>query len=135
MSTTNPLADAKSTCDGLQRLIRKLNVAAADLDKSGGSAYELRALLASTHTCLSTLSQQIDVLGTSQAATADDAVAAENAISSERTTRSREKVMSIRHASEHKANKDSSHQGDLHQELEQTENTDLPIEKTVRAQG
>lgn len=62
MSSTKKIAEAKTTCEGLHRLVRKLNVAAVDLDKSGGSAYELIALLASTHTCVSSLSNQLDAL-------------------------------------------------------------------------
>jgi len=56
------ITEAKTTCDGLHRLIRKLNVAAVDLDKSGGSAYELIALLASAHACVSSLNTQLDDL-------------------------------------------------------------------------
>jgi len=56
------IAEAKTTCDGLHRLIRKLNAAAVDMDKSGGSAYELTGLLASAHTCVNSLSTQLDEL-------------------------------------------------------------------------
>lgn len=62
MSSEKRITDAKTTCDGLHRLVRKLNVAAVDLDKSGGSAYDLIALLASTRTCVSSLSVQLDAL-------------------------------------------------------------------------
>jgi ABC-type transporter Mla subunit MlaD len=62
MSSTKKISAAKTTCDGLHRLVRKLNVAAVDLDKSGGSAYELMALLASTHACVNSLSSQLDDL-------------------------------------------------------------------------
>ena len=43
------LEEAKSTCNGLHHLMRRLNGAAVDLDKGGESAHELLALLA---TCL-----------------------------------------------------------------------------------
>lgn len=62
MSSTKKLTDAKTTCDGLHRLVRRLNVAADDLDKQGVSAYELIALLASTHSCVSSLSTQLEEL-------------------------------------------------------------------------
>lgn len=62
MSSTKKIAEAKTTCEGLHRLVRKMNVAAGDLDKNGGSAYELIALLASTHTCVSSLSNQLEAL-------------------------------------------------------------------------
>ncbi len=62
MPPIKKITEARTTCDGLHRLIRKLNVAAVDLDKSGGSAYELIGLLASTHACVSSLSTQLDDL-------------------------------------------------------------------------
>ena len=54
------IEEAKSTCDGLHRLMRRLNGAAVDLDKGGASAHELMALLASTNECISNLSTQLD---------------------------------------------------------------------------
>ena len=54
------IEEALSTCDGLHRLVRRLNGAAVDLDKSGASTYELLALLASTTDCISNLSAQLD---------------------------------------------------------------------------
>lgn len=54
------IEEARSTCDGLHRLIRRLNGAAVDLDKGGASTYELLALLASTTECISNLSAQLD---------------------------------------------------------------------------
>ena len=65
MPPIKKITEAKTTCDGLHRLIRKLNVAAVDLDKSGGSAYELIGLLASTHACVSSLSTQLDDIANS----------------------------------------------------------------------
>jgi len=76
MSQIKKIAEAKTTCDGLHRLIRKLNVAAVDLDKSGGSAYELAGLLASAHACVSSLSTQLD--GLANDARADQPVYAES---------------------------------------------------------
>ena len=54
------LEDAISTCDGLHRLMRRLNGAAADVGKGGGSTYELHALLATTSECVCNLSAQLD---------------------------------------------------------------------------
>ena len=54
------LEEAISTCDGLHRLMRRLNGAVVDVDKGGESAYELLALLASTNECISNLSAQLD---------------------------------------------------------------------------
>jgi hypothetical protein len=54
------LEEAITTCDGLHRLMRRLNGAAVDLDKGGESAHELLALLASTNECVSNLSAQLD---------------------------------------------------------------------------
>ncbi|MEM7257016.1 MAG: hypothetical protein AAF404_06475 [Pseudomonadota bacterium] len=54
------IEEAISTCDGLHRLMRRLNGAAVDLDKGGQSAHELLALLASTNECVSNLSAQLD---------------------------------------------------------------------------
>ena len=82
MSPTKKLTEAKTTCDGLHRLVRKLNVAADDLDKNGISAYELIALLASTHSCVSSLSTQLDEL----AADVELAVDVEPAASAESPT-------------------------------------------------
>ena len=62
MSSTKKLIEAKATCDGLHRLVRQLNVAADDLDKHGVSSYELIALLASTHSCVNSLSTQLEEL-------------------------------------------------------------------------
>lgn len=70
MSSTKKISEAKTTCDGLRRLVRKLNVAAVDLDKSGGSAYELMALLASTHACVNSLSSQLEELASEETALA-----------------------------------------------------------------
>lgn len=56
------LEEAKSTCDGLHRLMRRLNGAATDLDKDGESAHEILALLASTNDCISNLKAQLDSL-------------------------------------------------------------------------
>lgn len=62
MPPEKKIAEAKSTCDGLRRLVRKLNIAAVDLDKSGGSTHDLIALLATTQSCVSSLSTQLDSL-------------------------------------------------------------------------
>jgi len=128
MPSTKPLADAKSTCDGLQRLVRKLNIAAVDLDKSGGSAYELIALLASTHTCLSTLSNQIDVLGNTQLSPAQ---APTSETTPDDTNDNNNKVMSIHQANEHRIARDSSDQDNM----ETDQSADVLFEKTYRAQG
>jgi len=128
MPSTKPLADAKSTCDGLQRLVRKLNIAAVDLDKSGGSAYELIALLASTHTCLSTLSNQIDVLGNTQLSPAQTPT---SETTPDDTNDNNNKVMSIHQANEHRIARDSSDQDNM----ETDQSADVLLEKTYRAQG
>ena len=59
---TSKIDDAKTTCEGLQHLIRRLNGAAVDLDKGGESAHELLALLATTTHCINNLSSQLDSL-------------------------------------------------------------------------
>lgn len=59
---TSKIDDAKTTCEGLQHLIRRLNGAAVDLDKGGESAHELLALLATTNTCINNLSSQLNSL-------------------------------------------------------------------------
>lgn len=56
------IEEAQSTCDGLHRLIRRLQGAADDLDKGGESAHELLALLASTNVCINNLSKQLRAL-------------------------------------------------------------------------
>ncbi|OED36776.1 hypothetical protein AB833_25525 [Chromatiales bacterium (ex Bugula neritina AB1)] len=60
--TKSSFGEARSTCDGLQRLIRQLNGAAADVDQGGASAYELLALLATTNECVNSLSLQLAAL-------------------------------------------------------------------------
>ena len=59
---TSKIDDAKTTCEGLQHLIRRLNGAAVDLDKGGESAHELLALLATTTHCINNLSSQLNSL-------------------------------------------------------------------------
>lgn len=54
------IEEAKTTCEGLHRLMRRLNGAAVDLDKGGASAHELLALLATTNECISNLSAQLE---------------------------------------------------------------------------
>ena len=59
---TSKIDNAKTTCEGLQLLMRRLNGAAVDLDKGGESAHELLALLATTNTCINNLSSQLNSL-------------------------------------------------------------------------
>lgn len=53
------LSEARATCDGLHRLLRKINEAAVD---GGNSSYELHALLASANNCVINLSTQLTLL-------------------------------------------------------------------------
>lgn len=59
---TSKIEEAKSTCEGLHRLVRRLNGAAVDLDKGGESAHELLALIASTTDCVNNLYTQLHSL-------------------------------------------------------------------------
>ncbi len=59
---TSKIDDAKTTCEGLQHLIRRLNGAAVDIDKGGESAHELLALLATTSDCINNLRSQLNSL-------------------------------------------------------------------------
>lgn len=59
---TSKIEEAKNTCDGIGRLINRLNGAAVDLDKGGESAYEILALLATTYECVNNLSAQLEAL-------------------------------------------------------------------------
>ena len=59
---TSKIDDAKTTCEGLQHLIRRLNGAAVDIDKGGESAHELLALLATTSDCINNLRCQLNSL-------------------------------------------------------------------------
>ena len=69
MSNTSALAEAKSTCEGLQRLIRKIGNAAVDIDKGGSSSYEMLALISSANACVVNLETQLTVL---EASTSDN---------------------------------------------------------------
>lgn len=60
---TLKIEEAKNTCDGISRLINRLNSAAVDLDKGGESTYEILALLATTYDCVNNLSTQLEALG------------------------------------------------------------------------
>ncbi len=62
MTTTSALSEAQTTCDGLQRLIQRINEAAVDIDKGGGSSYEILALIASANTCVVNLGTQLTIL-------------------------------------------------------------------------
>ncbi len=68
MTTESALVEAKSTCDGLHKLIRRISAAAADIDKGGSSSYEILALLASANTCVINLSTQLSILETGEPA-------------------------------------------------------------------
>jgi len=65
MAAISALTEARSTCDGLHRLIQKINVAAADIDKGGNSSYEMHALIASANTCVINLATQLTILESS----------------------------------------------------------------------
>lgn len=69
MSKTTALSEARSTCDGLHRLIRKIGNAAEDIDKGGNSSYEMLALIASANTCILNLETQLTLL---EASDSDD---------------------------------------------------------------
>jgi hypothetical protein len=56
------IESAQYTCKGLLRLLNRLNMAAVDLDKGGGSIYELSGLLAAANNCADTLEAQLDSL-------------------------------------------------------------------------
>jgi len=62
MSPTTALSEARSTCDGLQRLIKRIGDAAVDIDKGGSSSYEMLALIASANTCVINLETQLTIL-------------------------------------------------------------------------
>lgn len=66
MTKTAALSEAKSTCDGLHHLIRKISAAAVDIDKGGSSSYELLALITSANTCVINLSTQLNILETDE---------------------------------------------------------------------
>ncbi len=57
------IESAQYTCKGLLRLLNRLNMAAVDLDKGGGSIYELSGLLAAANNCADSLETQLDSLG------------------------------------------------------------------------
>ena len=59
---TSALSEAQTTCDGLQRLLQRINEAAVDIDKGGGSSYEILALIASANTCVVNLGTQLTTL-------------------------------------------------------------------------
>ena len=62
MPTTSALTEARATCEGLHRLIQKISEAAADIDKGGGSSYELLALITSATTCIINLETQLTIV-------------------------------------------------------------------------
>lgn len=62
---TSALTEARSTCDGLQRLIQKISEAAVDIDKGGSSSYEMLALIASANTCVINLETQLTIIESS----------------------------------------------------------------------
>jgi len=62
MTADQKLESAQFTCKGLQRLVSRLHIAAIDLDKGGGSVYELSGLLAAVNTCVDNLGNQLDSL-------------------------------------------------------------------------
>ncbi len=62
MATTSALTEARSTCDGLHRLIQKISEAAVDIDKGGSSSYELLALISSANTCVVNLETQLTII-------------------------------------------------------------------------
>jgi len=62
MSKTSALSEARSTCDGLHRLIKKIGDAAVDIEESGGSSYEMLALIASASTCVINLETQLTIV-------------------------------------------------------------------------
>jgi len=62
MQTPSALSEARATCDGLHRLIQKIRVAAADLDKGGSDGYEMHALIASANSCVINLETQLTIL-------------------------------------------------------------------------
>ena len=66
MKTNPALTEAKSTCDGLHNLIRKISQAAVDIDKGGSNNYEILALIASANTCVINLSTQLNILDTDE---------------------------------------------------------------------
>lgn len=65
MATTSALSEARSTCDGLHRLIQKISQAAVDIDKGGSSSYEMLALIASANTCVINLETQLTIIESS----------------------------------------------------------------------
>lgn len=56
------IVEARNTCNGIGRLVSRLNNAAVDIDKGGESTYELLSLLATTQDCISNLSTQLEHL-------------------------------------------------------------------------
>lgn len=71
MATTSALSEARSTCDGLHRLIQKISEAAVDIDKGGSSSYEMLALIASANTCVVNLSTQLTIIESNAADTSN----------------------------------------------------------------
>lgn len=61
MSGTSALSEARSTCDGLHRLIKKIGDAAVDVE-GGSSSYEMLALIASANTCVINLETQLTIV-------------------------------------------------------------------------
>ncbi len=66
MTRSSKLGEARTTCDGLHRLVRQLNGAAVDVDNGGASAHELLALLATANECVNSLSVQLEALEAGQ---------------------------------------------------------------------
>ena len=62
MPKRSTLSEARSTCEGLQRLLKKIGDAAADIDSGGDSSYEMHALIASANTCMLNLEIQLTLL-------------------------------------------------------------------------
>ena len=62
MSKTSALSEARATCDGLHRLIKKIGDAAVDIEESGSSSYEMLALIASASTCVINLETQLTIV-------------------------------------------------------------------------
>ncbi len=62
MKTVSTINEARSTCEGLHRLVRQLNGAVGDIEKKGASTYEVMALLATANECIQNLSVQLEAL-------------------------------------------------------------------------
>lgn len=61
MNTDVKLAHAQDTCDGLHRLVLRLNTAAVDIER-GGSIYELSSLIAALNDCVNHLGEQLTAI-------------------------------------------------------------------------